>query len=167
MLRNDILAFGTIVAASTIPAAPLTEGRLLAPLTILPASTLLAINSERVSTRLVLQKNYFQVISTMVEVFMPLNYFIGLDFEVRPPDDFDILVLKGSFNPIEDNRNTALCPPIRNGVNRDGTIVGLFVGDHDVFYNQQVGSPVLNQVRGQTIVGNVFTITNCNELDRT
>ena len=114
-----------------------------------------------------LQEGLFDIIDTMVEVFMPLTYFIPLDpiaQEQRSPSDATILIKKGSLDPSQDGRLSALCPPARNGVNRDGSQVGLQAGDHDIFYD---GVPVLNEVKGQAFAQGTFTITDCNEKTRT
>lgn len=162
-VRLSQINVNSIFAAFTIQAnTPLTFAILVPPLSKIPAGSTLAVQSERVNTTLNLQTNLFETIAPIVNVFMELGY-IPLN---SPTQDKTILVDEGSFNPLFDGALAALCPPIRNGSQRDGSIVLLQSGDYDVQYNKSLDSAVLNQVFGYTFDGKQFVISNCDQSTR-
>jgi hypothetical protein len=157
------LATGSTIAAYATTTSPLTSALLIPPRSHVPTGTIISPTSERVNSILNLQGNNFDLLATPVNIFMELSYLTPN----APTPDGAILVNLGSLEPGQDGRLAALCPPARNGVQRDGSVVGLQAGDHDVQYNASVGSQVLNQIIGFTFTGQQFTIDNCDEATRT
>jgi hypothetical protein len=119
-----------------------------------------------INTTLEIQNNGFVVEAPMVEIFMQLTYFINQRALIISPDA-DILAIHGTldFNnnldPKDEGELVAFCPA------RNGSIVALSQGDHDVFYNSSVAGGPLDQVRGYDALGRVFTISNCDATTRT
>ncbi len=97
----------------------------------------------------------------MVQTFMNLTYLQQPGLIEAP--DATILVQIGTLpDPLNDGQLAAFCPI------RDGSIVGLAQGDHDVFYDTDNDTTsILDLVRGYDALGNLFTITNCNASTRT
>jgi len=166
--RGTVLAQGTIIAGISLASAtPLTAAILIPPLTKIPAGSVLASNSERVNTRLNIQERNFVTIDRMAEIFMQLGYITPEEDDgLRETEEATILVRSGSFDPKLDSRLAALCPPQRDGIHRDASIVCLKEGDHDVQYNRGTGSNVLNEVIGFDFSNRQFVITNCDETTR-
>ena len=107
-----------------------------------------------------IQNNQFCITAPMVEVFMNLSYL--LEPGLVPPPDATILALQGTRpDQSKCGRLVAFCPE------RDGSIVGLAQGDHDIFYDSSDSCGTLDLVRGYDRLGRVFTISNCNESTRT
>lgn len=164
VMRGSVIDANSVIAPYVISGGTaLTFGRILPPASLIPAGTILSVGSERVNSTVNLQANEFATTATLVNVFMGLANL--------PKDgltqDATILVQNGSFNPATDSQLAALCPPLRNGTQRDGSIVLLNAGDNDVQYNASTGSPVLNQITGYTFAGRQFVITNCDPSTRT
>ena len=106
------------------------------------------------------QDNNFDITQPMVNTFMELGYILERGL-VAPPDA-TILATQGSRPDQEEcGRLVAFCPE------RDGTIVGLAQGDHDVFYDRSESCGTFDLVRGYDRLGRVFTISNCDASTRT
>jgi hypothetical protein len=112
-----------------------------------------------VNTILELQPNVLNIEQPMVQAFMGLTYFLQPGLIETP--DATILAQQGTRpNPINSGELVAFCPV------RDGSVVGLSQGDHDVFYDTNTPGGALNLVRGYDALGNLFTITNCDAATR-
>ena len=115
--------------------------------------------AEVVNSVIRAQNNNFDITQPMVNTFMELGYIIERGL-VTPPDA-TILATQGSRpDQVECGRLVAFCP------SRNGSIVGLAQGDHDVFYDRSVSCGTLDLVRGYDRLGRVFTISNCDASTR-
>jgi hypothetical protein len=107
-------------------------------------------------------ENNFAVDRPVLEVFMPLSYDLDDIRELITSPDAVILVLRGTMpNPAEDGALAAYSPK------RNGTIVSLQQGDHDVFYDSSVAGGPLDLIRGYDLFGSLFTISNDDPATRT
>jgi hypothetical protein len=107
-----------------------------------------------------IQDNRFCTTAPMVDIFMQLSYL--LEPGLVPPPDATILALQGTRPDLSKcGRLVAFCPA------RDGSIVGLAQGDHDLFYDSSESCGTLDLVRGYDRLGRVFTISNCDGSTRT
>ncbi|MGA9530499.1 MAG: hypothetical protein WBQ73_01275, partial [Candidatus Babeliales bacterium] len=168
--RGTVLARGSFIASKLYEAQVLAYAIVLTPGSTLSQGTTLSIGSERVNTTLRIQDHDLIRTLSLVNLFMEQAYIFPTSNErVRIPSDSTILVKKGSFIPSEDGRLAALCPPVRDpsGLKRDGSIVGLFKGDHDIHYNGALGDSVLSEVVGTNFGERAFVISNCDETMRT
>ncbi len=115
--------------------------------------------AEVVNSVIRAQNNNFDITQPMVNTFMELGYII--ERGLVAPSDAAILATQGSRpDQAECGRLVAFCP------SRDGSIVGLAQGDHDVFYDRSVSCSTLDLVRGYDRLGRVFTISNCDASTR-
>ncbi len=89
----------------------------------------------------------------VVEAFMQLSFSINQELNPQPPEA-SIIVLRGSLpDPTLDGTLAALCPA------RNGSIVSLEFGDHDVRYDGNV-------ITGKNMIGRTFRIFNCDATQR-
>ena len=163
--RATQLAAGTTIAPFQIVGStiPLASALLLPPASRLPVGSTISPESERVNTTTDLQENFFETIAPLVTIFSEMSFIAS---NATTPDG-RILVRLGSLDPASDGVLGALCPPVRDGVRRDGSVVRLQSGDHDVQYNAGIGSLILNEIQGFTFNGEQFVIINCDEATRT
>ncbi|HEV2601744.1 MAG TPA: hypothetical protein VGT41_05630 [Candidatus Babeliales bacterium] len=164
--RGTILARGSFLAAQTIPAGTLTAAYILAERihpevatptqreTVLPLGTTLEVGSELVNTVLRFQDNQFEQIRPFVQTFNSMGYITNIVTTSVDVADANKFVKKGSLIPEEDGRLAIICPPIRDQINRDGSIVGLDQNDTDAYYNsfRQVG--IFNKAANQIKIDN-------------
>ncbi|MCX5921807.1 MAG: WD40 repeat domain-containing protein [Candidatus Dependentiae bacterium] len=105
-----------------------------------------------VDTVLLIQDKHFAFVRTMVEIYMELTYAINRGLVESP--DATILARLGTIPLIsQDGTLAAYCP------SRDGSVVQLKQGDHDVRYDGAL-------IRGSNFNNQVFTISNCNAATR-
>ena len=106
-----------------------------------------------------IQEHNFCITAPVVQTFLELSFL--LDRGLVAPSDADILAVQGTRpDQTECGRLVAFCP------SRDGKFVGLAQGDHDVFYDRSDSEGIFDQVRGYDRLGNVFTISDCDESTR-
>jgi hypothetical protein len=112
-----------------------------------------------VNTTLWLQDNHFAFVRPVLDAYMELTYQLRRAIVESP--DATILVRLGTIPDVNaDGQLAAYCP------SRDGSVVGLQQGDHDVFYNSSVVGGPLDQVQGFNFNNQLFTIDNCDPATR-
>jgi len=112
-----------------------------------------------VDSTLVIQDQHFSVDNSILEIFMKHTYLLQQNVIERP--DSTILVQLGTLpNPNEQMRLSAFAPL------RNGKILRLFQGDHDLFYTSSAANETFDLMKGIDFKGRLFTIFNSDETTR-
>ncbi len=113
-----------------------------------------------INTTVHIQKNMFATHQDMLHLFMMLGSLFDHNSAIF--DEMATLVSLGSIpNADQDGRLAVFCPT------KDGSIVKLAQGDHDVFYDRSKTDGDFDLIRGFDARGQLFTIKDCDESTRT
>jgi hypothetical protein len=111
-----------------------------------------SFDNPAVNTTTIIQDKHFAFVRPMVELFMELSYYLYRGLIETP--DATIMCRMGTIPVVaNDGQLAAFCPT------RDGSIVGLQQGDHDLFYDGL-------QIKGYNFANQLFTISNCDASTR-